>query len=200
MNIVRRVRAVERLFETLEKDVQKIKDQTGMHCVENCIECCTTSRIVATTVEFLPLAYHLYKNNLAEDFLLRIAQIDDPKICPVLDRFSVNGSRIGCRHYRQRGLICRLFTYSHYTNKYDRRVIGACKTLQAQQPQQIARANEILQTQAIGPRATTYYQRLQFIDFNGSQKLYPIGDAIRLAIESIVTHFHYNGRRTLKKA
>lgn len=200
MKLVRRVRAVEKLFETLDREVQNLKDQTGIHCVQNCIECCTTARITATTVEFLPLAYHLYVNNLAEDFLLRIEQINDPKICPVLDRFSIDGSQIGCRFYAQRGLICRLFAYSHYTNKYDQRMMATCRIIKTEQAHSILKANEILQKKPLGPRATDYYQRLQFIDFNVSQKLYPIGDAIRIAIETIVTHFHYNGRKALNKA
>ncbi len=197
MDIVHKVRAVEKLFKTLEKDVQKLKDQTGIHCVDNCIKCCTTPKIMATAVEFYPLAYYLYKNGLADSFLSNIEQIHDGSICPALNRFSIDGSRIGCSFYEHRGLICRLFTYNYHTDKNDRRLISACKTIKTTLPDSITKANEILQRKPIGPKATEYYQKLQFIDFYEAQRLYPIGDAIRIAIETIVTHFHYSGEKAM---
>lgn len=197
MHIVRKVRAIEKLFKTLEKDVQNLQKHTGIHCVENCIKCCTTPQIKATALEFYPLAYYLYQNGLAEKFLDQIHQIQDASICPVLNQFSVNGSRLGCSNYAYRGLICRLFAYNYHTDKFDRRRIAACKTMKLELPSEIAKANDILLTKPIGPRATNYYQRLQFIDFTEAQNLYPIGDAIRIAVETIVTHFHYRGGKVM---
>ena len=197
MNIIGKVRAVERLFKTLEKEVQKLQEQTGIHCVENCIKCCATSNIYSTTIEFYPLAYYLYKNGLADSFLSKIEQIHDSKICPVLNPFSINDKQPGCMYYEQRGLICRLFSYNYHIDKYGRRLISSCKTIKVEQPEQVSKANQILQKKPIGPKATNYYQRLQFIDFNEAQKLYPIGEAIRIAIETIVTNFHYRGKRAM---
>lgn len=197
MNIVRKVRAVERLFKTLEKDVQILKEQTGIHCAENCIICCTTSRIVATAVEFYPLAYHLYKNDMVDPFLTRIEQINNNSICPALNQFSIEGSSLGCAFYAQRGLMCRLFAYSYRTDKYNRREISTCQIIQKGQGQTVANVNTLLQSKPLGPKATDYYQRLQFIDFNGVQRLYPIGEAIRIAIETIVSYFNYRGGKAV---
>ena len=197
MNIVRKVRAVEKLFKTLEKDVQKLQEQTGIHCIENCIKCCTTSNIRATALEFYPLAYYLYKNGLADDVLTRLDQDQDHRICPVLNQLSINGTRLGCTFYEQRGLICRLFTYNYYTDKHDRRLIASCKAIKMEQARQVARANETLKSKPLGPKATAYYQRLQFIDFNEAQRLYPIGEAIKVAVETIITYFHYRGKKAM---
>ncbi|MCU4164219.1 YkgJ family cysteine cluster protein [Carboxylicivirga caseinilyticus] len=191
MTIVHKVRAVERLFKTLEKDVQKLKEQTGISCANNCIKCCTTSNIEATPVEFYPLAYHLVKNDLSNDILSRIDQVNNSAICPLLDTFSINGSRIGCMFYEQRGLICRIFGYTYRVNKYDQRVLATCKTIQTEHQNGVVIANEILRLKPLGPKATDYYQRLQFVDYNKAQKMYPIGEAIKIAIETIATHFHY---------
>nr|WP_321411337.1 YkgJ family cysteine cluster protein [uncultured Carboxylicivirga sp.] len=191
MTIVRKVRAVERLFKTLEKDVQKLKEHTGISCADNCIKCCTTSNIVATAVEFYPLAYYLVQNNLYNEILTRIDQVNNSTICPLLDPFSINGSRIGCMFYEQRGLICRIFGYTYRIDKYDRRVLATCKTIQTEHQKEVARANELLCAKPLGPKATDYYQRLQFVDYHKAQKMYPIGEAIKIAIETIVTHFHY---------
>jgi len=197
MKIVRKVRAVEKLFKTLEKDILKLQKETGLHCAENCIKCCTTKNITASALEFYPLAFYLYKNNLADSLLSKIDQLNDPDICPILNYLSTDVMRAGCQFYEQRGLICRLFSYSYRTDKFDRRVIAVCKPIHEEQPLLVAKANSILLKKPLGPRATNYYQRLQFIDFNEARKQYPIGDAIRIAVESVVTYFHYSGKKVV---
>lgn len=197
MNIVRKVRAVEKLFKTLEKDVQSLKEQTGIHCIDGCVKCCTTSNIVATSIEFYPLAYHLYKNGLAQSYLSNIYQLNDSSLCPFLNTLGVQDIRAGCLHYEQRGLICRIFPYNHHTNKYGVRMMSACKPIKLEQSEQVNKANEILKVKPIGPKASNYYQRLQFIDYYEAEKLYPIGEAIRIAIEKIITYFHYTGKRAM---
>ena len=156
MNIVRKVRAVEKLFKTLEKDILKLQEKTGLHCVDNCIKCCTTSNITASALEFYP-----------------------------------------CMFYEKRGLICRLFSYNYRTDKHGTRLIAACKTINEEQAVLVAKANGILLKKPLGPKATAYYQRLQFIDFKEAQKQYPIGEAIRIAVESVVTYFHYSGKKVV---
>ncbi|HYQ56978.1 MAG TPA: YkgJ family cysteine cluster protein [Draconibacterium sp.] len=197
MNTLQKVRAVEKLFGKLEKNVQKLKNNTGIHCIENCVHCCTTPRIQATSLEFYPLAYHLYKTGKAEAIIHTIEQINNPAICPVLNHLSLDGRRSGCENYEHRGLICRLFAYNHATDKYDRRRLSACKPIRLVQAQELERANEILRKKVLGPKASAYYSRLQFIDFNEAQRLYPIGQAIKTALESIVTYFHYSGKKAM---
>jgi len=197
MNLIRKVHAVEKLFKKLEKDIQKLQKTTGIHCIDNCIHCCTTSKIVATSLEFYPLAYHLYKTGQAESFIAKIEQINNPIICPSLNNLSINDMRPGCTNYEHRGLICRLFTYNHTTDKYGRRRIAACKAIRLQQPDELTLTNEILAKKPIGPKASNYYSQLQFIDFNEAQRLYPIGEAIRVAIETVLTDFHYRGNTAI---
>jgi len=105
--------------------------------------------------------------------------------------------RPGCTNYEHRGLICRLFTYNHTTDKYGRRRIAACKAIRLQQPDELTLTNEILAKKPIGPKASNYYSQLQFIDFNEAQRLYPIGEAIRVAIETVLTDFHYRGNTAI---
>lgn len=197
MNIHQKVRAVEKLFKMLEKDVQKLQKETGIHCIENCIHCCTTPRIQSTSLEFFPLAYHMLKTGQAESLMNTIEQINNSSICPLLNHLSIEGRRPGCGQYEQRGLICRLFSYNHATDKYGRRRISACKPIRLAQPQELDRTNQILQTKPLGPKASAYYSRLQFIDFNEAQKLYPIGEAIKIALETIITYFHYSGKKAM---
>ena len=195
MSIVRKVRAVEKLFKTLEKDIQSLQSQTQISCIENCIKCCTTSKIVATSLEFYPLAYHLFKTGQAELYLSKIEQNNNNAICPLLNNLVLPDQRLGCGHYDQRGMICRLFTYNYIVNKYGQRKIAACKPIVMTQPEQVNKANELLALNRLGPKASDYYSQLRYIDFwNGSQ-LYPIAQAIQIAIEAILTDSHYRGKK-----
>ncbi len=197
MNVLSKVRAVEKLFKVLEKDVQELRSQTGIGCVDNCTKCCTTPHIEATALEFYPMAYHLYKTGEADSFLEKIQQTNNPTICPILNYFSTEGSRPGCTKYGHRGLICRLFSYNHSTDKYGVRRLATCKTIRIAQPAQLDKANQLLKLKPIGPRATDYYSRLQVIDFNEAHRLYPIGDAIRIAIETILTNQYYRRNKAI---
>lgn len=197
MNALAKVRAVERLFKVLDKDIQELRGQTGISCVKNCIKCCTTPHIEATALEFYPLAYYLYKTGQAESILEKIEQINTPSVCPALNNLTTEGTRPGCLFYDHRGLICRLFTYSYSTDKYGRRRLNACKTIRVEQPEQLDKANKIMATKPLGPKASDYYSRLQIIDFYEAQQLYPIGDAVRIAIETILTNMHYKGSQAM---
>lgn len=197
MNALNEVRAIERLFKVLDKDIQELRDQTGISCVENCIKCCTTPHIEATALEFYPLAYHLYKIDQAESILTKIEQNNNPSICPILNHLSIGGNRPGCLFYNHRGLMCRLFSYSYSTDKYGRRRMNTCKTIRMGHPEQLDKANEILGMRTLGPKASNFYSRLQIIDFYEAQRLYPIGDAVRIAIETIITNLHYKGNKAM---
>ena len=197
MNVLAKIRAVERLFKFLDKDIQELMSQTGICCVENCIKCCTTPRIEATALEFYPLAYHLYQTGQAASILAKIEQVNAPSVCPLLNNLFIDNIRPGCSFYGHRGLICRLFTYSYSTDKYGRKRLNACKTIRLEQPEQLDKANKIMETRPLGPKASDFYSRLQIIDFHGAQRLYPIGEAIRIAIETIVTNFHYRGNKAM---
>jgi len=187
MSVVRKVRAVERLFKTLEKDIQSLKDQTHISCIENCIKCCTTPKIMATSLEFFPLAYHLFHTGQAELYLAKIEQMSNHAICPILNNLVVGDDRLGCTFYEQRGLICRLFAYNYNVNKLGQRKIAICKPIALAQPEQVNKANELLAQMPLGPNAGNYYSQLRLIDYNHGQQLYPIADAIQLAIETILS-------------
>nr|WP_321451571.1 YkgJ family cysteine cluster protein [uncultured Carboxylicivirga sp.] len=197
MNIVQVVRGVEKLFESLEKDIHKMQKHTGIHCVENCIHCCTTTKIEATAIEFLPLAYHLYKTGRYKEVLAKIDQLNNEFACPLLNVLSHEGSKTGCTFYPYRGLICRLFSYNYVTSKYGVKKINACKTIRLNQPLEVDKANQLLLTKTICPKASDYYSRLLFIHFNEARNLYPIGTAIRIAIDMVLTYMSYKGKKVM---
>ena len=194
---MQKVRAVESLFRILDKDIQKFRNQTGISCIEGCIQCCTSSRIEATSLEFYPLAHYLYITGQAEEIVSKIDQTNNAKLCPLLNHLNIDGNKPNCNNYNYRGLVCRLFAYNYDMDKYGNRRLNVCKIIKAEQKEEVEKARKLLQTRVLGPKATAYYSRLQFIDFNETQKLYPIGTAIKIAIETIIMHFHYNGKKAM---
>ena len=196
MNVLSKVRAVERMYRDLEKDVQKFRNHSKINCVANCVKCCTTSRIETTALEFYPLAYHLYKTGKAEEILEKIEQ-DSSSLCPVLNTLSTEETRPGCMFYEQRGLICRLFGDGYSVDKYGVKRLTTCRILKDEFPAMIENANKIIQTNIVGIKSSDYYSKLQAIDFNEAHRLYPIKEAIRIAIETIVTNFYYKGNKAM---
>ncbi|MCK9205663.1 MAG: YkgJ family cysteine cluster protein [Salinivirgaceae bacterium] len=191
MSFVEKAKLVEALFASLEKEITSLKGETGIYCVENCIYCCTTPKVVATVLEFYPLAVYLYETGQAESFLERIKQNGTSTICPVLNSDGSRGPRLGCSEYAVRGLICRLFAFNYSTDKHGIRKIATCKKIKITQPETITKANNLLLERPVGPKASGYYSQLQSIDFTEGQTLYPIAEAIRIAIEKVLTYYYY---------
>ena len=64
-----KVRAVQRVYLKLDREIAKVQLESGLHCISGCGECCKKPDIEATPLEFLPLALHLYDEGKAEKFL-----------------------------------------------------------------------------------------------------------------------------------
>ncbi|PLX17095.1 MAG: hypothetical protein C0599_14260, partial [Salinivirgaceae bacterium] len=103
--------------------------------------------------------------------------------------------RLGCGHYDQRGMICRLFAYNYTVNKYGQRKLAACKPIMLAQTEQVKEANILLAANPLGPKASDYYSQLRFIDYWHGSQLHPIAQAIQIAIEAILTDSRYRGKK-----
>src|SRR5262249_36503677 len=104
-----KVRMVEAVFEKLDGEILKFQNETSLHCKFGCGKCCFKPDIEATTLEFLPFAFHLYRANEAEHWLSQLTT-SDADICLILN--PTQGGAGLCSQYHHRGLICRLFGYA----------------------------------------------------------------------------------------
>lgn len=118
MTIQEKVAAVEGVFNKLDERIAELQSWSGLHCKWGCGKCCFKPDIEATILEFLPFAFHLYQNKLAEKWLEKL-QSSDSSICLILNPTQATAGL--CSEYAYRGLICRLFGYSARTNKYDKK-------------------------------------------------------------------------------
>jgi len=195
VNLFRKVQAVERVFKQLEKDLAAFQHATNLKCITGCGRCCTTPNITATPLEFLPLAYHLFKQGLALEWYQKLG--DNPtSTCYVFNHLIVEGSAGNCSQYNHRGLICRLFGFSAMKNKYGKPQLVTCKTIKEERPEEFAKAKNHIALGKPTPLMSNYYFQLQAIDGVLGRSLIPINQAIREALKFVLSYYAYRRPRS----
>jgi len=182
---------VEQFYTALDQDLNAFQTQAKYGCTTGCSKCCTSPNIEATILELLPYAFHLYKNNTAEtvyDSLL----LNTSPICNLYQPLQTPTQKGGCSDYAHRALICRLFGSSFTRNKIGESTLLACTTIKDAYPDLSESVNKKAQEGLNVPLATNYYNQLTDIDYNLSKQQYPINEAMRLAIEMVLNHYHYS--------
>ncbi len=191
--LVQKVNQVKKVYAQLDKHIDTLQKETGLHCPSGCGMCCKKPDIEASPIEFLPLALSWFDENSHWEHYEAI-QHEENTLCHV---FRPHVTSFGglCNAYPYRGLICRLFGYSARINKDEQKEIVTCKILKSEQPNQVAAAN------AAGkklPVMIHYYSRMASIDIQLNDRM-PINQAMLKAIESVAAYYAYRKRRKPKK-
>jgi Fe-S-cluster containining protein len=188
MTLNEKVDAVEELFKELDIAISHFQQWSGLYCVNGCGKCCLKPDITATILEFLPLAYHAFKERHA-DSLYEKLQGKENELCIILDPTRPHGM---CGDYNNRGLICRIFGFSARRDKYSRPEIITCKIIKTEQAENYTRSmNEIAEGAGSIPIAEDYYRRLMLIDTELGRDLYPINVAVKKALEVVMHYYAY---------
>ncbi len=185
----RKVQRVQKVLNDAVLHTNKFSKSGGLSCASKCHLCCLKEDISASPLEFLPLAYFLYRNGQAETFYEKLEPLPENSLCSL---FSALGDMPGgCSEYAYRGLICRLFGFGANHDKQGQVRLITCKTIKETEaysnlkPAQLTRA----------PKLTDYYMRLAAIDFTLANEQLQINEAIRRALEIVMTYYLYRGRR-----
>ena len=195
MRMREKVAAVNLLFESLDQQIASFQTTTTIHCKTGCGKCCFKPDIEATVLEFLPFAYHLYTNKLADEWLDKISA-SDSTLCVILSP-TQSGAGL-CSEYPHRGLICRLFGYSARTNKYGKKEFVTCQIIKTEQKEMHANAVVMIEEETVSvPVMNQYYLQLQSIDYDLTRNFYPINEAIRRAIELVQQDYYYQDLSSL---
>jgi len=192
MSIVKKVRAVEKVFQSLEKEINQFQNISKLSCINGCHYCCSTNNIQANPLEFLPLAYHLYKTNQAYEFLEKLEQNSHQKVCALFNPFNSDGA---CLYYLQRGLICRLFGFSGKLNRSEMKELVTCKVIKTQKHTEYNNAIKLINNGTNVPMTSKYYMKLYSIDLRLASTFYPINEAIKIAIETVLFHYSFRNKR-----
>lgn len=194
LSIYRKVKAVEKVFNALDNEISLFQAKSELKCVASCGKCCTKPDIEASVLEFLPFAYHAYKEGRAEE-ILRMVETTDSSICILLQHFIGKSDAGFCGEYRNRGLICRLFGFSARTDKNGARNLVTCSPIKSAQPIQYEKVSTSISSGVVQvPIMSHYFMMLYAIDYQMASKFYPINEAIRLAIETVLSYYSYRTR------
>jgi Fe-S-cluster containining protein len=194
MTINEKVSEVKNLYNRLDKEVQELTQETGLHCLPGCGACCIKPYIEATILEFIPLALHFYETGKLEEQLEFIEQNSDKPTCVNFIAHDISSGKGYCGQYENRGLICRLFGYSAVRNKFGENILVTCKRIKESQAAVVQQLNEDLKAGKKVPRIGRFYDELKGIDYNLSDKMYPINQAIKKALEYVAFYFYYQNQ------
>ena len=184
----RKVQRVQKVLKNAALHTQKFSKNSGITCASKCHLCCLKKDISASPLEFLPLAYHLYKNGRADEVYDRLDQLPENELCVI---FSVLGDAAGgCTEYAYRGLICRLFGYASNRDKQGQNRLITCKTIKESRPYSQLTAKQLVKA----PVMSEYYMQLAAIDFGLANEQLQINQAIKRALELVMTYYMYRGR------
>lgn len=201
MSIVRKVRAVEKLYHSLDQEIAKFQTQSPLKCISGCGACCQKSDIEATVLEFIPLAYHYLLENKAVEVRDKLKQEAGPT-CSLLKLAILGGTSGLCSQYQYRGLICRLFGYAASRDKWGQLRLVTCSKIKEGQAALYIETQERIKAGLKVPVMSQYYSRLSNIDPELSRKFYPVNEAIIRALEVVLHYYAYRPkpRRRLRLA
>lgn len=191
MTIYHKVQAVRKVFRQLDKDIAAFKSKSGLECFFGCGLCCQKPDIEATVLEFLPLAYDLYKEGKAEDTYHFLRELKDDKICMVYKKSPSAADRGLCTNYKNRGLICRLFGYSAMLNKYGQQELVTCRRIKEESSELYDKAAADVKAGGAIPVMSNFSRQLQAIDFDMANRRMPINKAIKEALSIVLNYYAY---------
>lgn len=200
MTLYHKVRAVEKVFAQLGVEIQKFQEETKLSCISGCGKCCIKPDIEACAIEFLPLAYHLRKEDKLERFYEQLLERQNDRICFLFNPFITANEPGNCIHYRYRGLICRAFGFTANFDKYGFARFITCQPIKTTYNGEIERLQENIKQGFPVPIMRNYYQKLHAIDHVLCGKTQPINQALIEAVETVLGYYSYRSKPRKKIA
>jgi len=185
MSIKEKVGQIEAVFAGLDEDISRFQKETGLGCISGCGACCKKPDIEATVLEFLPLAYHLFKTNRDVEVLEKLESTNNEPPCTFFFSILPSNNAGLCTIYLHRGLICRLFGFSATKDKEGLPVLATCKIIKTELSEKYKAAVKSIDEGGFVPVMNQYYMKLLAIDHELGNKFYPINEAIKIAIEKV---------------
>lgn len=201
MSILKKVKAVEKVYQRLDQEIAQFRNSTGLSCLAGCGACCQKADIEATILEFLPFAYYAFMQDKADETLEKLKN-QPTALCHLLKMTVVGGSSGLCSDYVYRGLICRLFGYAAARDKHGSLRLVTCNKIKENQASLYAESIEKIKAGLEVPVMSQHYSKLSSIDPDLTRKFYPINVAMEKALELVLHYYAYRPkpRKRLKIA
>ncbi|HOI63365.1 MAG TPA: YkgJ family cysteine cluster protein [Mesotoga sp.] len=192
-DIFARIAQLEEIYEELNASINRTMLQTGLRCLPGCRSCCETpsSNIEVSILEFLPLSMNLWQNDKAGQLLeiLELKTEDDP--CVLLQNDASLLPEGGCSHYGFRPLMCRLFGFSAMIGRDAFPVPVICKLVKVNYPDIMRKVVDSVNGGLDIPVFSNFARRVRGIDPYLAERVYPINQALKKAIEFIGLRWHF---------
>lgn len=181
------------IYSELDSKIERFSTLSNLSCIPGCRICCISSsnKIEATILEFLPLAIHMWNTKIAEEFLLKLGNIDENDPCVLLEADPLLKPEGGCKYYNYRPVVCRVFSFSAVRKKDSIEPI-ICKYIKQKEPEVLERVKLHIN---LAPFASDYKMKILFLDPNLGTKNFPINIALRNALEYIGYRWFLSSRR-----
>lgn len=176
-----KIQRVQRILNKASLATDKFCKLSGLKEIHGCHDCCLKKDIIASPLEFLPLAYALYKKGSADKIYDRMAKLKENMPCFFL---SLTNKKGGCKQYENRGLICRLFGFSSNNDKDDHPRLITCRKIK--NTEAYCHLSPAIMKKS--PEFQDFYIQLEAIDFSMAGEQLQINDAIRRALEIILNY------------
>ncbi len=198
MSVVRKVRAVEKVFTALDVEIKSFQNASQITCLTGCGKCCFKPDIEATPLEFLPMAFDLFLTKRIDEVHEQLVSGGQAH-CHLFTPKPLSLDRGACGQYVHRGLICRLFGYSAMKDKDGLRKYVTCKTIKESQAEKVEAVQNELNNGYEIPMMSDYYFQIRSIDPDLGTVRYPINLAMRKAIEYVLAYYAYRRRPSMKR-
>jgi len=176
-----KIQRVQRILNEASSATDKFCKLSGLKGIHGCHDCCLKNDIMASPLEFLPLAYALYKKGNADKIYDRMGKLKKKAPCFFL---SITNKKGGCTQYENRGLICRLFGFSSNTDKENHPRLITCKKIKDTETYRHLTTAIIKKS----PEFQNFYIQFEAIDFLMAGEQLQINDAIRRAMEIVLNY------------
>lgn len=190
MSISNKVKAVEKIFASLEIEIAQLSEKSGLQCIAGCGKCCFKADIEATPLEFLPFAFHLFLTKRIQETYDELLIRKSP-LCSIFKSQKDSLVKGSCSSYKYRGLICRLFGFSAVRNKYGSAHLITCAPLKLKSPKQVQKVTDLIEQGNGIPMMNDYYFQMRSIDPELGSKQLPINQAIKEALEVVMSYYAY---------
>ena len=192
MNLQEKSQEVRKVFEELDLEIKAFISASNLSCLPGCGFCCSNPKVSASVLEFLPLAFDLYEKGKAEKALELLEQQGENHYCILYKSLSEDHSKGYCSDYTNRGMICRLFGSASRRNKEGKKEIITCKKIKEGKKDLYEKASKAVNEEMIIPSSSGAYTQLYNIDFQLTAEQMPINQAIKKAVEAVLTYKFYS--------
>jgi len=192
MNLLEKSQEVRKVFDDLDIEIRAFIGASNLSCIPGCGFCCSNPKVSASVLEFLPLAFELYEKGKAEKAMELLEQKGEQDYCILYKSMSYDNGLGFCSDYNNRGMICRLFGSASRKNKEGKKEIITCKKIKEGKKDWYEKASKAVNEDMTVPSSSGAYTQLYNIDFQLTAEQMPINQAIKKAIEAVLTFKYYS--------